>query len=90
MPWLICTQCTKPLFAEQYAPYDDYLCPRCMKAERDRLRTEVKRLDRIRVAAKHLRTQARKSKTLGCNWTCRNIANLFAALKAAETAERSE
>jgi hypothetical protein len=42
------------------------------------------RLLAVEKAAKRLRTQRRKYKTLGCNWTCRAMLDLFTALEPEE------
>jgi hypothetical protein len=42
------------------------------------------RLLAVEKAAKRLRIQRRKYKTLGCNWTCRAMLDLFTALEPEE------
>ena len=51
---------------------------------------EIRRLQAVETAARHLRTQERKGQSLGCNWLCRNIRDLFVALEAAEAAKEKK
>ena len=46
----------------------------------DRAADEIERLRKIETAAERLRTQRNRYDTLGCNWTCRKMLDLFNSL----------
>jgi len=52
--------------------------------------TEIKRLQKIEIAAKRLRTQRNRLNTMGCSWSCRKMLDLFDALESYERSESDE